>query len=421
MTFKRRVLSALGKNDLLMVGRALELEVAARMPVDELRDVISRAKRASIDKIVTEELSRDVLKAICEACGLDPSGKEKLPLVQRIVSAASGEPNANSGRDGEFRYVIDPEETKGLLARDSGATFTLTPTSPAPASRKATPRAASRRSSSSASDDVAAYEHDDKRKNNPPAGLIEFDKPPQQPTKTYQYDPHLDPQLVWAGKAEHTSFEVDTVSLHIHESVNPQAILRAVKREDIQMELFARNELPESKAIDFYHHDVGWRNRMVLGDSLIVMNSLLEREQMAGKVQTIYMDPPYGVKFNSNFQPLISRKDVKDGDDASLTREPEQIQAYRDTWTLGIHSYLTYMRDRLTVARELLNESGSVFVQISDENVHHVRELMDEVFGADNFCGQLSFLKTSSATSLLLAQTADFLLWYARDRALHQV
>ena len=205
------------------------------------------------------------------------------------------------------------------------------------------------------------------------------------------------------------------MSLHIHERISAQAIMRAVKREDAQRSLFGEDELPESKAIDFYAHDVGWSNRLVLGDSLLVMNSLLEREQMAGKVQCIYVDPPYGVKFNSNFQPLISRRDVKDGDDASLTREPEQIQAYRDTWTLGVHSYLTYLRDRLLLARELLAESGSVFVQISDENVHHVRELMDEVFGTGNACALIAFRKTGSQTSRLLAATADYLIWYSRS------
>src|SRR6185503_14807520 len=168
---------------------------------------------------------------------------------------------------------------------------------------------------------------------------------------------------------------------------------------------------------DFYQHDVGWANRLVLGDSLVVMNSLLEREQMAGKVQMIFIDPPYGVKFNSNFQAAISKRDVKDGDDGSLTREPEQIQAYRDTWTLGIHSYLTYMRDRIVLARALLSTTGSIFVQISDENLHHVRELLDEIFGPENFFAIIAFAKTSGATARGLPSTLDYLLWYARDAA----
>jgi adenine-specific DNA-methyltransferase len=264
---------------------------------------------------------------------------------------------------------------------------------------------------------VEIFKHDAKRRNNPLAGLIEFDKPPAQPTKTYAYDAHLDPQLTWAGKAEHTSFEIDTVSLHIHERVSTQAVLSAVKREDVQTDFFARLELPESKVIDFYQHEVGWANRLILGDSLTVMNSLLEREQMAGKVQMIYVDPPYGVKFNSNFQPWISKRDVKDADDASLTREPEQIQAYRDTWTLGVHSYLTYLRDRLLLSRELLTDSGSVFVQIGDENVHLVRCVLDEVFGSANFCSLISYAKTTTTTGRLLPGTNDYILWYAKDNA----
>jgi adenine-specific DNA-methyltransferase len=417
MTFKRRVLSVLGKDELLGIGRKLELEVATRMSVDELRDVIARSKRAGIEKIVNDGLSRDVLKAICEACGLNASGKEKQPLVQRIVTAAGG--NGNGSGNGE--YVIEPEAAQGGVARDGGPTFALT--SPVASSKQTTTRSAPRRAgagssgSSDSNDEMVAYQHADKRKNNPPAGLVEFDKPPPQPTKTYKYDPHLDPQLTWAGKAEHTSFDIDTVSLHIHERVSPEAILRAAKREDVQGDLFARFELPESKAIDFYQHDVGWANRLILGDSLLIMNSLLEREQMARKVQMIYFDPPYGVRFNSNFQASISKRDVKDGDDASLTREPEQIQAYRDTWSLGIHSYLTYMRDRLLLARELLAETGSIFVQISEDNVHHVRELLDETFGSDEYVATIVFRKTGGQTDKLLPNTVDYILWYARQRS----
>lgn len=406
MTFKRRLLSALCKEDLLAIGREHELDVTARLTIDELRDVVARSKRATVEKIVGDGMSRDTLKAICEACGLDSSGKEKQPIVDRILAAAKGEPNGND------EYEIDPAGAPGSTARD-GAAFALT--SPMFTPKKASSRAAPRSPSTGARDDIAAYQHDDKRKNNPPAGLLEFDKPPAQPTRTYAYDPHLDPQLVWAGKAEHTSFEVDTVSLHIHERVSPEAILRAVKREDVQGDLFARFELPESKAIDFYQHDVGWANRMILGDSLLVMNSLLEREQMAGKIQMIYVDPPYGVKFNSNFQPMISRRDVKE-DDASLTREPEQIQAYRDTWTLGVHSYLTYMRDRLHLARELLAGSGSIFVQISDENLHHVREMLDEIFGKEQFLAAIAFKKTGGLERKGLSLTFDYLLWYAKSK-----
>ena len=165
-----------------------------------------------------------------------------------------------------------------------------------------------------------------------------------------------------------------------------------------------------------YEYPDKWVNRLILGDSLIVMNSLLHYESLGGQVQMIYMDPPYGVRFGSNFQPFVRKRDVKHNDDAEMTREPEMVKAYRDTWELGLHSYLTYLRDRLLLCRELLAPSGSVFLQISDENVHHVRELMDEVFGAENFCAQIVFRKTTGKGGQRLDNTYDSLLWYARDR-----
>jgi adenine-specific DNA-methyltransferase len=168
--------------------------------------------------------------------------------------------------------------------------------------------------------------------------------------------------------------------------------------------------------VDFYRHAHGWTNRLIAGDSLLVMNSLLEKEGMAGQVQIVYIDPPYGIRYGSNFQPFVNRRDVKDGKDEDLTQEPEMVRAFRDTWELGIHSYLTYLRDRLLLARDLLHESGSCFVQISDENLHHVQELMDEVFGSCNHCGDIVFQKTSYATAELVPAVTDFLLWYAKDK-----
>jgi adenine-specific DNA-methyltransferase len=236
---------------------------------------------------------------------------------------------------------------------------------------------------------IESYEHrDTQRVNNPPVGLVTPETDPDAgQNKTYAYDPHLDPQLQWAGKAEHTSFEVPTVSLHVHGRIDPRTIIEAVKKNggngEPQMALFeTERQEPLRQAVEFYRHAHGWSNRLIAGDSLLVMNSLLEKEGLAGKVQMIYIDPPYGIRYGSNFQPFVNKRDVKDGKDEDLTAEPEQIRAFRDTWELGIHSYLTYLRDRLLLARELLTESGSIFVQISDENVHHVRELMDEVFGA---------------------------------------
>ncbi|HQK34793.1 MAG TPA: site-specific DNA-methyltransferase [Spirochaetales bacterium] len=273
---------------------------------------------------------------------------------------------------------------------------------------------------------IETYEHRDKdRVNNPPVGLVTPDTDPDtgQKKKTYTYDPHLDPQLVWAGKAEHTSFEVPTVSLHVHERIDARTILEAVRKKNNndqawQPSLFdEERKEPLRSAIEFYQHKHGWSNRLVAGDSLLVMNSLLEKEGMAGKVQMIYIDPPYGIRYGSNFQPFVNKRDVKDGKDEDLTAEPEQIKAFRDTWELGIHSYLTYLRDRLLLARELLTESGSIFVQISDENVHLVRCLMDEVFGVAQFCCLIPFRKRQGRTSSpkLPEQTHDFLLWYCKD------
>jgi adenine-specific DNA-methyltransferase len=292
---------------------------------------------------------------------------------------------------------------------------------------------------------IEHYEHTGKKRiNNPPVGLVTPQTDPLLPThkpydyiepvpsvkpgKNLDYDPHLDPQLVWAGKKEHASFEVPTVSLHVHETIDPRTIIEAVRKRNgknggnghpVQPSLFERPEekMPLRDAIEFYRHAHGWSNRLIAGDSLLVMNSLLEKEGMAGQVQMVYIDPPYGIKYGSNFQPFVNKRDVKDGKDEDLTQEPEMIQAFRDTWELGIHSYLTYLRDRLLLARELLHESGSCFVQISDVNVHHVRNAMQDVFGLGNFAGIITFRKTSALTSGLLAQNADYLLWFAKDRA----
>ena len=269
---------------------------------------------------------------------------------------------------------------------------------------------------------VEDYRHDATRKNNPPAGLAAIYEKPEREVRKYAYDPHLDPQLVWAGKAglkcyeidpDQTSFEVDVVSLHIHERVSTKAIIDAVKRngKTVQLKLFEEPELPMDKQIEFYKHEMGWANRLILGDSLLVMNSLLVKEGMAGKIQMIYIDPPYGIKYSSNFQPRIDKRDVKEKDE-DLTREPEQIKAYRDTWQLGIHSYLSYLRDRLLLCRELLAETGSIFVQINDENLHLVRCLMDEVFGRENFVAVITFTKTRPLfRSMFLAGICDYLLW----------
>jgi adenine-specific DNA-methyltransferase len=270
---------------------------------------------------------------------------------------------------------------------------------------------------------IEQYTHSDKdRVNNPPVGLVTPETDKEAGKQIYAYDPHFDPQLQWAGKAEHTSFEVPIVSLHVHERIDPRTIIEAVRRRHeeeagFQNSLFEseRVNLPLFKAVEFYKHRHNWSNRLIAGDSLLVMNSLLVKEGMAGGVQMVYFDPPYGIKYGSNFQPFVNKREVKDGRDEDLTAEPETLKAFRDTWELRIHSYLTYMRDRLLLARELLHESGSIFVQISDENVHLVRNLLDEVFGAKNFISLIPVVKTSGLGASGLARVADFLLWYGRN------
>ncbi|MGQ8632085.1 site-specific DNA-methyltransferase [Agrobacterium sp. DKPNP3] len=316
--------------------------------------------------------------------------------------------------------------------------------------------------------EILSYRHGETRVNNPEVGMVHAGTDPDGARTSWAYDPHLDPvlnfdsaragienmiddalqsgdpermkdallelkrlqapYLNWTGKSERTSFEVDTVSLHVHERVDPATILanvaKRLKGKDgpsqwRQPDLFAApfENLPLRQALDFYHHEKGWSNRLVAGDSLLVMNSLLTKESMAGKVQMIYIDPPYGIKYGSNFQPFTSKRDVKDRSDDDLTQEPEMIKAFRDTWELGIHSYLTYLRDRLVLARELLTESGSVFVQISDENLHHVTEILEEIFGRENLISVITVQKTSGATSELISNTADYLVWFAKNKS----
>lgn len=392
----------------------------------------------------------------------------------------------------EAGLVVKGRGRGGATARATGAQrpdFALDAPSAPPAATEAKPAKATKTTAKAASAakqpdtgaaQVLAYRHPDRRKNNPEVGLVNAESDPEQPKTRWAYDPHLDPALQfdsaraqadaliadalagndpaamrhalqtlqrmgapylqWTGKAERTSFEVDTVSLHVHERIDAMSILSSVgKRKNainsvaasaggagargqkppnfFQPGLFEApfESVPLRAALDFYKHDRGWANRLVAGDSLLVMNSLVNKEGMAGQVQMIYIDPPYGIKYGSNFQPFVGKRDVKDRADADLTQEPEMIKAFRDTWELGIHSYLTYLRDRLLLARELLSDSGSVFVQISDENLHHVREIMDEVFGTQNYVSLLIYKKTTTASTDGLATVCDYLVWYAKD------
>jgi len=272
---------------------------------------------------------------------------------------------------------------------------------------------------------VKQYTHDgQKRLNNPPVGLVTAETDHLNGKRRYQFDPHLDPELQWAGKKEGVSFDVDTVSLHVHERIDPLTIIEAVRKKEQQDQkpLFhwfetKDNNPPIRDAIEFYKHSQGWSNRLIAGDSLLVMNSLLEKEGLAGKVQMMYIDPPYGIKYGSNFQPFINKREVKDQKDEDLTQEPEMIKAFRDTWELGIHSYLSYLRDRFLLARELLSEKGSIFVQISDENMHLVRILMDEVFGKENFMNIFTYRTSAPLGSKFVPVTCDYVVWYAKDRS----
>ena len=281
---------------------------------------------------------------------------------------------------------------------------------------------------------VETITHDEaKRKNIPSAehqSVLRPDDAEPRPVK-YPRNTDLDPQLVWRGKDEQdwSDLVVYAPPLYIQEKVHPKVLIddllqqtQEAHAEDpgAQTNLFADfNGIPKGvDRTEFYQHDQNWSNRMILGDSLQVMASLAEREGLRGKVQCIYLDPPYGIKFNSNFQWSTTSRDVKDGKPDHITREPEQVKAFRDTWRDGIHSYLTYLRDRLTVARDLLTESGSIFVQIGDENVHRLRSVLEEVFGGENFCGQIAFRKTGAFASALLGQTTDYILWFARDKNL---
>ena len=292
----------------------------------------------------------------------------------------------------------------------------------------------------------------------PDVGLqAQFKK--KKPAKTYKYDSSLDPELSWdisaereraesliakiaeaknleeakafarqlkqmsgaflnwAGKKEHSDFTVPTLPLFIHERLSTKAILESVKKRQLQPSLFADHQLDiADRVLRAYEYKTGWVNRLILGDNLHVMNSLLEYEGLGGQVQMIYMDPPYGVRFGSNFQPFIRKRDVKPSDDADFTREPEMVQAYRDTWELGIHSYLTYLRDRFRLTQELLHPSGSIFVQISDDNVHHVREVMDEVFGAHNAVSDIIFVRAVPGLGEMISNVNDHILWYAKSR-----
>ena len=294
------------------------------------------------------------------------------------------------------------------------------------------PRPRSNRSAAGKSIEAQRHEQDT-RTNIPTAeyqSMVEEDTEAPLRVAYQRRNRDLDPQLVWRGKDEQDldDLVVNVPPLYIQEKVHPKVLIDDLVRQsrngreptDYQIDMFADfNGLPEgADRTEFYQHEGYWQNRMILGDSLQVMASLSEREGLQGKVQCIYIDPPYGIRFNSNFQWSTTSRDVRDGNRQHITREPEQVKAFRDTWRDGIHSYLTYLRDRLTVARDLLADSGSIFVQIGDENVHRVRVLMDEVFGEDNFVSLITFQKSGGLTAEHIASVTDFVLWYAKRKEL---
>jgi len=405
-------------------------------------------------------------KALSDRLGREVSEAEYFAAQQALVEA--GRLAKGRGRGGSVFRPASPGEALRLSAqavpedakapKPKQAAITL-----AEAKRAKAQPAAGRKTEDEAT--VLSYRHRQTRKNNPEVGMVTPDTDADAGTTRWAYDPHLDPvlnfdvgraqietlvddalasadadtmrqaleslkrmampYLQWTGKAERTSFAVDTVSLHVHERIDPATILGVIRRrmKDApagtgQGDFFRawfEEPLAWREAIEFYRHERGWANRLVAGDSLLVMNSLLQKEGMAGQVQMIYFDPPYGIKYGSNFQPFVNKRDVKDRKDEDLTQEPEMIKAFRDTWELGIHSYLSYMRDRVLLARELLSDTGSIFVQISDENAGRVRSILDEVFGADSFVSQITYRTNSPLGETFIPKVNDFILWYAKD------
>ena len=402
MSLKTTILSLMRRDDLRAAVDAAQVGPVNRNRIEPMRAALAKSRKVKPD-LLLPMLVEGQVKIVCELMGINQTGRKKVLIERLLASEAAPLEDASQPNDGK------PADSPQATATRASAL------APAGAEAKA-PRSRTRKR------EIENYAHTDKdRVNNPPVGLVTPATDKDAGKKTYKHDPHIDPQLSWAGKAEHTSFEVPTVSLHVHERVDPRTIIEAVRKRNGDAGQTSLFEAPEEnppirQAIDFYQHRHNWTNRLVAGDSLLVMNSLLEKEGLDDKVQMVYIDPPYGIRYGSNFQPFVNKRDVRDDQDEDLTQEPETIRAFRDTWELGIHSYLTYLRDRLRLARELLTESGSCFVQIGDENVHRVGNLMDEVFRAENRVATISYATTSGSSAKTLPEVADYLLWYAKDK-----
>ena len=423
MNLKKAIIEELGRDELKAICAELELDSVDLRSVESMRAKVSRAHRATVP-ILAQYLNEAQAKAVAERMGMDPTGR-KSALIQRLIA------------------LQDNNE--------------LELESPAAGEDAPTPRA--RRNGTVTSDITEQYRYPDEAVQRPDIG-VQDQFQTKKLTKTYRYDSSLDPQLSWdeqrerdlgewllglieraakdgeqavfgeaqvwngggvrvtstvdavaclkqiskpflnwAGKAERSEIKVPTVPLFVHERHSTKAILDGIRHRKARgstLDLFGDPNMDIRDKLEAYEHKGPWQNRMILGDSLSVMNSLLEYEGLGGQVQMIYIDPPYGVSFGSNFQPFVRNRSVKSASDGDMTREPEMVKAYRDTWELGVHSHLTYLRDRLLLARELLTQTGSVFVQISDENMHLVRATVDEVFGAANAVAVIAFAKTSS-------------------------
>jgi adenine-specific DNA-methyltransferase len=444
VTLKHAILERLARDDLKQACERLEIGDVDRRSAEAMRAKLSRSRRAS-PEVLMPFLAEGDVKAVAEAVGIDSTGR-KNTLIERLLAA-----------DGSGQSA-DDEAAPRVAAAKRGKTRSV-----------------------AVEEETQQYRHKEEAVQRPDVG-IQDQFQARRPPKTYRYDSSLDPALSWdeqreralgdwllglieraakvgeaaifaqpqewkgggvrvsstveavgvlksisrpfldwAGKAERHQIDVPTLPLFVHERHSTKAILDGIrhrKAKGLTLDLFSDPEFDIRDRLEAYEHKGPWQNRMILGDSLTVMNSLLEYEGLGGQVQMIYFDPPYGVKFGSNVQPFVRKKTVTPSDDDDMTREPEMIKAYRDTWELGLHSYLTYMRDRITIARELLSESGSIFVQISDENLHHVREVLDEVFEPQNQVGLIPFRKkTMPLGAKYLESISDYLLFYARDKA----
>ena len=414
---------------LQLLSRARLLDLARDYGISGLtgasKDEIVKelAKKAEITDILSK-LTRDELKKMCTDLGLDDSGREKKAIIGRIIGSdesAKAEAPATARLATTIAYSAN-KQTKDYDHPE--ATVPLRPDAGTQAQFKKKKPPKAYKYDSSLSPELNWDGQNPAREQG--EALISQILETKDLAKAKQAARELKALsqsfLNWAGKAERLSFDVPTLPLFVHERLSTQAIIETLKshrRDAAQMtmdDLFGDpGHSITDQVLKAYEYQDKWTNRMMLGDSLVAMNSLLHYENLGGQVQMIYMDPPYGVKFGSNFQPFVRRRDVKHNDDDNMTREPEMVKAYRDTWELGLHSYLTYMRDRLLLSRELLKDTGSIFVQISSENVHHVRELMDEVFGVENFCAIIPFVKTSGKGGKGLDTVNDFLLWYAKS------